>query len=399
MKIKNLALTALLLVAATAQADLVVHEWGTFSSVQGSDGTVLDGLQHEEEGLPSFVYGRDGVSTANHDPHPPACLMCKRIETLPKSGTLLAVNQKMETPVIYFYSDQAQKVSVSVQFPGGIISQWYPNASSFLPAIGDIKSLSNGLMSWDVDITSEKQSIPFVSSQDIWAPARNVYSNYVRVGAEAEKFIFYRGLGHFSVPVEVHSVENQLTVMNHSDEAIADSFLIQFDGKKGSVRNLGKISSQSATRLGLVSETSRLLDLEPYLKEVSAQLQSALEKSGLYADEAHAMVSTWSKSYFKTPGVRILYVLPRAWTDRVLPIQIQPVPGKLVRTLVGRIEIMSSDEEADLSKDVAAVSASGEKALIDHLGRFAEPKLLRLKQITSSEKLRDKTQHLLKELD
>ena len=397
MNIKNLWLAAFLLVAVSARADLVVHEWGTFSSVQGSDGTVLDGLQHEDEVLPAFVYGRDGIATANHDPHPPACLMCKRIETLPKSGTLLAVNQKMETPVIYFYSDVAQKVSVSVQFPGGVISQWYPNSSSFLPAIGDIKSLSNGLMSWDVEITKELQSIPAVSPNDIWAPARNVQSNYVRVGTEAEKFIFYRGLGHFSVPLEVHDRANRLTVLNRSDESIADAFLIQFDGKKGSVRNLGKISAQSEIHDG--STATALMDLEPYLKEVSSQLQVALEKSGLYADEAHAMVATWSKSYFKTPGVRILYVLPRAWTDRVLPIQIQPTPGKLVRTLVGRIEIMSSDEEAKLSNDVAVVSASEEKQLIERLGRFAEPKLLRLKQITTDDQLRNKAQHLLGELN
>src|SRR5688500_3534809 len=36
----------------------VVHEWGTFTSMQGSDGVVLEGLTREEEALPSFVYSR-----------------------------------------------------------------------------------------------------------------------------------------------------------------------------------------------------------------------------------------------------------------------------------------------------------------------------------------------------
>ena len=30
-----------------AKDPLIVHEWGTFTSMQGSDGTTLEGLQHE----------------------------------------------------------------------------------------------------------------------------------------------------------------------------------------------------------------------------------------------------------------------------------------------------------------------------------------------------------------
>lgn len=40
---------------------LVVHEWGTFTSMQGSDGIALEGLQREEEGLPPFVQSRSEV--------------------------------------------------------------------------------------------------------------------------------------------------------------------------------------------------------------------------------------------------------------------------------------------------------------------------------------------------
>src|SRR5688572_15338365 len=40
---------------------LVVHEWGTFTSMSGADGVGLDGLQHEEEELPGFVYSRSKV--------------------------------------------------------------------------------------------------------------------------------------------------------------------------------------------------------------------------------------------------------------------------------------------------------------------------------------------------
>src|SRR5262249_56800122 len=37
---------------------LVVHEWGTFLSVQGSDGVTLGGMVDSEEVLPPFVQTR-----------------------------------------------------------------------------------------------------------------------------------------------------------------------------------------------------------------------------------------------------------------------------------------------------------------------------------------------------
>src|SRR5262249_5791234 len=36
-------------------SDVIVHEWGTFLGMTGSDGTPLDGMYHEEHALPAFV--------------------------------------------------------------------------------------------------------------------------------------------------------------------------------------------------------------------------------------------------------------------------------------------------------------------------------------------------------
>src|SRR5258706_7942662 len=73
----------------------VAHEWGTFTSMQGSDGVTLEGLQHEEEALPDFVYSRSKVR---------ACPLreygYKGLEV-----DVVNVTKKMETPVVYFYAD------------------------------------------------------------------------------------------------------------------------------------------------------------------------------------------------------------------------------------------------------------------------------------------------------
>lgn len=132
---------------------LVVHEWGTFTSVEGSNGVALQGLQHEDEPLPDFVYGRDSLpaaaTSALSAAGGPGEHCCsggehKRVEQALLARNDTVITQKLETPVIYFYSDQAQTVKVDVDFPGGVISQWFPNASHFSPPVGGNQPLANG---------------------------------------------------------------------------------------------------------------------------------------------------------------------------------------------------------------------------------------------------------------
>ncbi len=46
----------------------------------------------------------------------------------------------METPAIYFYAKEPRTVGVSVQFPRGLITEWYPQASRVGPAMGPTNS-------------------------------------------------------------------------------------------------------------------------------------------------------------------------------------------------------------------------------------------------------------------
>jgi hypothetical protein len=89
------------------------------------------------------------------------------------------------------------------------------------------------------------------------------------------------------------------------------------------------------------------------------------------------MVDTWSRSWFKNQGLRVLYLAPRAWTDAWLPTTITPAPASFVRTLVGRIEVLTPAEELDLITTLHARRVAGSVFDLTSLGRFAEPRLLR----------------------
>lgn len=93
-------------VSLGAGEPLVVHEWGTFTAVHASDGRLLSGLEREEHALPNFVRSHAGFAPADKGWARPV-----------KNVTI-----KMETPVLYFYTDTETPVNVAVGFNGGSIT-------------------------------------------------------------------------------------------------------------------------------------------------------------------------------------------------------------------------------------------------------------------------------------
>src|SRR5262249_42063474 len=92
--------------ASGSRDSLTVHEWGTFTSVADANGNPVPWAPlFGPPDLPCFV-ARDSEVYKGF-----------------LSGLV-----RMETPVLYFYSPQAQTLSVHVGFPQGRITEWYPKA-------------------------------------------------------------------------------------------------------------------------------------------------------------------------------------------------------------------------------------------------------------------------------
>ncbi len=354
-------------------AALTVHEWGTFTSMVGSTGAVLSGLHHEEEALPAFVHSRSSTPTT-----------MKGLESIPDG-----VTQKLETPVLYFYTKTAQPVSVTVGFPEGVISQWFPKAAEFLPAVGNMgPRVAGGSMTWRGQLSPGMSGFPTVDPADIWAPSRTGMAVPIAVEDEREQFIFYRGLGTFEVPFRTVAMsDGTVTVFNDSDQPIQTMFLLRQHSAGGYIAELGGLGAHQAMPGIFAPAAGKEHNVDQYVADASTQIAAALVKSGLTAEESRAMVNTWSRSYFRTLGLRILYIVPRVWTDKLLPITISPAPTDLVRTLVGRVEILAPTDEAELLSMVqqAAQSQMAAATLVSNLGRFAEAKLLRANSLVGGD--------------
>jgi len=341
---------------ATAADDprFTLHEWGTFTSVSGSDGVLLPGLQLEEEPLPFFVCQHDGM--------PPK----------PKgyARPLHNVTIKMETPVIYFYTARPFTAHVHVGFNGGSISQWFPPRSGGetpppapVPAMfgskgGDIDFAKEyrGSIDWNVQVeppSADDGAAVFKPGETLtWTCPRQTDSALVRTAdGAAEKFLFYRGVGNFSLPVKYTLPDDRtLRIENVSDAVIPTVFIFnhpQYD--KVSFTLAGPLAA-GASRSVKLAEPATSTDWE---HGVYTAMRAELVKAGLFPKEADAMLQTWWRSYFERPGLRAFWVVPESFTRTVLPLTVEPAPQQQTRVLVGRSELLTPSFEQNLVRQFA----------------------------------------------
>jgi hypothetical protein len=388
---------------------LVAHEWGTFTSVQGSDGVLLDWRPLETSRLPGFVYNwsKPGLNRMQAGPF-----------AFTKGG--MVTQQRMETPVIYFYSDRARTVDVSVEFPKGLITEWYPQAAQIGPATVPVPKaivmLDNcvhkvgakpaftfaTLLSRPVfkesharwthleikparENTALAALLPSDQSGSHYFSARETDADFLQLPSlvstnptpETEKFIFYRGAGSFATPLRV-TAENDgaITVVNTGGEALKDIFVLSVQNRAGNFIHLDRLAPNERRTVRPAAENTPIAALS---QKLGGQMADALATQGLYRREAEAMVKTWNDSWFQEEGVRVLYVLPRQWTDHTLPLTIEPAPREVVRVMVGRAEVITPTAEKELFDFLTRAgqgdSSAREQALVQFrkMGRFAEP--------------------------
>jgi hypothetical protein len=408
----------------------IAHEWGTFTSVQGADGVLLDWRPLEKSDLPGFVYDwtRPGLD---------------RQSTLLLTKAAMVTRQRMETPVIYFYANEEQEVDVTVEFPKGRITEWYPQARQIGPAFAKPPALVNTLDAV-AHKAGAKPEFTFASflpqsgardSRIVWSdvkilpperhpeitqlvrrepgeshyyPARETDAAFVRIDSlsrtnpspEYDKFLFYRGAGNFTTPLQVTSdAEATLTLTNTGSAPLTHLFVLRVRDGRGNFVALDSLAAR-AQRSVAVDIDQPLLPLPELSRALGERMAEALVREGLFPREARAMVKTWQDSWFTEEGVRVLYTLPRAWTEAILPITLDPMPKELIRVMVGRAEVITPAMQRELARHISAaqngdaVAREEAKAALKRFGRFAEP-ALRLATDSAAPEVRQAGQKLL----
>jgi hypothetical protein len=298
-------------------AGMVVHEWGTFTSVAAADGKSIPWTVLADDGdLPCFVEHSQVIFKFQ-----------------------MQARVRMETPVLYFYTPRAAKVSVGVDFPQGSLTEWYPPAEQSNPRRLD----------WNnVEVNPGTSDFAQAQGPSHYFAARATDAAPVRVYGKPEKFLFYRGIGDFEPPLAPRFAADGAVELGKPLPAIL------FENRGG--------------RMGFrIVEGARVAppELTGSVDDIGAALVTLLTDGGLYEKEARAMVATWRDSWFEE-GMRLLYIVPRETVDSLLPLNINPKPQAVERVFVGRMELISPA----IRETIGTALANRDEATLRRYGRF-----------------------------
>jgi hypothetical protein len=372
-----------------ASDQLVIHEWGTFTSLQDEAGHSVAGVNTDDEPVPEFVHR---ISDLIPQPTELAPVYYKGV---PRSHR--QVRMRLETPVLYFYPPAGRhaplQATVEVGFRGGWLTEYFPRADVSAPGLKEgnfryagLSPTTMGTLEWhDLSIGGD-YPLPQTNAQ-VWLAPRQVRSATVRApGGEAEKYLFYRGVGNLPSPLAVsRTIDNDGIIIREDlnpELGLRTPLLIRamwlvHVREDGTVafRSLGagKLTGESGrevahTRVDFAGPIRPSAEKAAYdegarprletlmegyaagnLAELRSQMRKQLIADGLFADEADAMLTTWELAYFKSTGLRLFYLLPQGWTDAVLPLQCS-LPADVSRTMVGRVELVTPRQRTLLKK-------------------------------------------------
>src|SRR5687768_1583953 len=198
---------------------LVVHEWGTFTSLQNDQGEELAGINIDDEPVPKFVHNLSPYLLSK--PVLSGLHWQYRMKGAPRQHPL--VSMRLETPVIYFYPPPGQtkpsNINVRVDFRGGWLTEFYPNAKAEAPGLTprsfDFRTLTPGTigsLSWqNLQVGTEGKGPP--TDEHVWvAPRKTAAASVTTEEGESEKYLFYRGVGSLAAPLRVTTNRSDNTV-------------------------------------------------------------------------------------------------------------------------------------------------------------------------------------------
>jgi hypothetical protein len=374
--------------ASPEPAPIVVHEWGTFTSFQDERGEAFVAINSDDEPLPEFCH-RIFEKLASSVP-------------LTKGGPRHhpRVTMRLETPVVYFHPPAGMQLplqlDVSVAFRGGWLTEFYPRAdvtidqehrrgdSLFIPGLSE---RTVGSLTWTALKVGVKAQGP-ETTEHVWLAPRQVNSSAVMNQAgEAERYLFYRGAGHRDAPLRVVRAGDELRLHSQLDQKLGLSqlpvnklWLANFrDGGVCAFRALDPVTLTDDRAKVLAALPASFADAEyssQNLRTLREQMHRALVADGLFEDEAAALLNTWELSYFGSGGLRLFFLVPRAWTDQVLPMRVS-APHEMVRAMVGRIEIVTP-QQREIVAEIGATGTSEarQRNLYEQLGRFRNAVLI-----------------------
>lgn len=271
-------------------APLGVHEWGVWRLSSAGRVASLEELVRES---PSFVHRSAEAATG----------------VLPMA--IPPEYQICDKPVIFLHAGTTMDVRITVGFPTGRPYLHYPEATD------GMANGSRGLQ-WYGQVNAP--STPVDASAYRPASASHWWSFLRSAGAspfvssashETESFLFYDGETRF--PDGFRARRRRITpIAGHVDS-------VAWQLESGHASHLD-IAGARMTRRSLAS-----------VDALRADMKTTLMARGLTAGESDSLLDTWRSNLFAGDERRVIWMLPRATYDAMLPLTVTPTPTEVVR--------------------------------------------------------------------
>src|SRR5205807_1993280 len=139
-------------------------------------------------------------------------------------------------------SPRNSTANVKVQFPKGTITEWYP------------RKLGNSMNSieWrDIQITPDvAPDFPSEGRSSHYYAARETDAIPLQVGGQKEKFLFYRGIGTFPLPISAKmTADDEILVKGPDTDSVEGLILFDNHGGERRYQYIGHLQNEATLSL------------------------------------------------------------------------------------------------------------------------------------------------------
>ncbi len=237
-------------------------------------------------------------------------------------------------PVIYVHAKELEEFNVKVIFNGGRPTQTYP--------LGNVQG---NVLEWKkVKVIKEPESkklIPksYVPLEEIIPTLNDVDADELDYNNIKTRFLFYEGELPFENKIEAsYDLEQKkVFVKNNSKYTVYDVVVAVGTGSFiHPTRYIAKIGTLAP---GMQAEKTLEETSKPDLKKKMVAL-------GFTEKEAEAFAKLWQEPFFEPINIsfaRLSYRLPRSEIERLIRLEFEPKPKKLLRELWVLVDLKSKD--------------------------------------------------------
>lgn len=192
-----------------------------------------------------------------------------------------------------------------------------------------------GLRWQSLIVTPEKQpwmkepQVPADEKYRWWQHCRNTSASWISSRGESEKFLYYDGPTKATTGISFSIQGDELRCSLDRSKMIGHKS--PPDGPTQQSLLFVRVTPTNARAWEVRDFKNGPVDLTDPATPALETFRALLKRRLLTDDQANALIQTWKKEFFQTPGQRVLFILSEADYNALIPLTLRPTPTTTTR--------------------------------------------------------------------